>query len=89
MPQVQSSVILKDKTTVNLRLLVDTGSSLGLTLFSKDRFGSHRFEVPHTVGIGLNGAIKGFDLYLKHFFLGSLKVKSGQSYVVNVEEHPG
>jgi len=88
MPQVQSSILLKDNTTVNLRLLVDTGSSLGLTLFSKDRFGSQSSEVPRTVGIGLSGVIKGFDLYLKHFFLGSLKVKSGQSYVVNVEQHP-
>jgi hypothetical protein len=88
MPQVQSSILLKDKTTVNLRLLVDTGSSLGLTLFSKDRFSIQSSEIPRTVGIGLNGVIKGFDLYLKHFFLGDMKVKSGQSYVVNVEEHP-
>lgn len=88
MPQVTSSIVLTDKTRVDMRLLVDTGSSLGLTLFSKDKFSIHSSDVQKTVGVGLNGIIKGFDLYLKHFFLGGLKVKSIPSYVVNVEEHP-
>ena len=88
MPQVQSSIVMKDKSTVNLRLLIDTGSSLGLTLFSKDKFAPHTGDIQRTVGIGLNGIIKGFDLYLKHFFLGSLKVRAMPSYVVNVEAHP-
>ena len=88
MPQVQSSIVMKDKSTVDIRLLVDTGSSLGLTLFSKDKFSNNSGDILHPVGIGLNGIVSGFDLYLKHFFLGKLKVKSGPSYVVNVEEHP-
>lgn len=88
MPQVQSSIVLKDETTVNMRLLVDTGSSLGLTLFSKDKFAVQSSDVPKQIGFGLNGVIRGFDLYLKHFFLGGLKVKSLPSYVVNVDEHP-
>lgn len=88
MPQVQSSIVLRDQSTVNLRLLIDTGSSLGLTLFSKDKFLNHSGEVLHPIGRGLNGIVKGFDLYLKHFFLGNLKVRTGPSYVVNVDEHP-
>lgn len=88
MPQVVSSIVMDNNTTINLRLLIDTGSSLGLTLFSKDKFLGHPGELPHPVGFGLNGIIKGFDLYLKHFFLGDLKVKSLPSCVVNVDEHP-
>ena len=88
MPQVRSSIILSDKSTVDMRLLVDTGSSLGLTVFSKNKFFLYSSDVQKTVGIGLNGVIKGFDLYLKHFFLGGLKVRSVPSHVVNVEEHP-
>jgi hypothetical protein len=88
MPQVQSSLVMADNSRVNLRLLIDTGSSLGLTVFSKEQFLNHSGETPHNVGFGLNGVIKGFDLYLKHFFLGNLKVKSLSSCVVNVEEHP-
>jgi len=88
MPQVESSIVLDKNTTVNLRLLVDTGSSLGLTLFSKDKYAEFSSEIQRPVGIGLNGIIKGFDLYLKHLFLGSLKVKSIPSYLVNVQEHP-
>lgn len=88
MPQVQSSIVMNDKSTINLRLLIDTGSSLGLTVFSKERFLNHSGELPHPVGFGLNGIIKGFDLYIRHFFLGDLKVKSLASCVVNVDEHP-
>lgn len=88
MPQVQSSIILSDKTRVELRLLVDTGSSLGLTLFSKDKFGGYASAVQKPVGVGLNGIIRGFDLYLKHLFLANLEVKSIPSYLVNVEQHP-
>lgn len=88
MPQVQSSIVMSDNSTINLRLLVDTGSSLGLTVFSKERFSMHADEVPRPVGFGLNGIIKGFDLYTQHFFLGGLKVRSLPSYVVNVDEHP-
>jgi hypothetical protein len=88
MPQVQSSIIMDDNSVINLRLLIDTGSSLGLTVFSKEKFGRHAGEVQRIVGFGLNGVIKGFDLYLKHFFLGDIKVKSLSSCVVNVDEHP-
>ncbi|MEI9919840.1 MAG: aspartyl protease family protein [Bacteroidota bacterium] len=88
MPQVQSSIVLNDKSTVNLQLLIDTGSSLGLTVFSKEKFKNYCGAVEHTVGMGLNGAVKGFDLYLNHFILGTLKVKSVSSCLVNVEEHP-
>lgn len=88
MPQVNSNIVLPDKTTVNMRLLVDTGSSLGLTLFSKNKFNAYSSDVQKTIGIGLNGVIRGFDLYFKHFFLGDLKVRSVSSHVVNVEEHP-
>jgi hypothetical protein len=88
MPQVQSTIIMSDKTRVELRLLVDTGSSLGLTLFSKDKFSGYASSVQRPVGIGLNGIIRGFDLYLKHLFLANLEVKSLPSYLVNVEQHP-
>lgn len=88
MPQVQSSIILSDKTRVDLRLLVDTGSSLGLTLFSKDQFGGYASDIQRPVGVGLNGIIRGFDLYLKHLFLANLEVKSIPSHLVNVEQHP-
>jgi hypothetical protein len=88
MPQVQSSIILANKTRVDLRLLVDTGSSLGLTLFSKDKFSGFASSVQRPVGIGLNGIIRGFDLYLKHLFLANLEVKHIPSYLVSVEQHP-
>ncbi len=88
MPQVQSSITLRDNTQVKMRLLIDTGSSLGLTVFSKDKFSVQSSDVAKPIGFGLNGIVRGFDLYMKHFFLGNLKVKSVPSYVVNVDEHP-
>lgn len=88
MPQVKSTVVLNDKTKVELSLLVDTGSSLGLTLFSKEKFEVYSSGEERPIGIGLNGVVKGFDLYNKHFLLGDLLVKFIPSYVVNVEEHP-
>lgn len=88
MPQVESSIVLNDKTNVKLRLLIDTGSSLGLTLFSKDKFSGYASTVQQPVGIGLNGVIRGFDLYLKHLFLGDMKIKGIPSHLVSVKEHP-
>jgi hypothetical protein len=88
MPQVMSTIIMPDKTRVDLRLLVDTGSSLGLTLFSKDKFSAYASEDQRPVGIGLNGVIRGFDLYFKRLFLGNLKVKSIPSHLVTVDKHP-
>ncbi|HMJ67859.1 MAG TPA: aspartyl protease family protein [Cyclobacteriaceae bacterium] len=88
MPQVQSRIVMNDKTTVDIRLLIDTGSSLGLTLFSKDKFAGYSSNVQRPVGIGLNGIVRGFDLYFKHLFLSTLKVKSIPSHLVTVEQHP-
>lgn len=88
MPQVESSIVMKDKSKVDLRLLIDTGSSLGLTLFSKEKFKNHTDNIQRTVGMGLNGFITGFHLYVKTFFLGDLNARVVSPYLVNVEEHP-
>ncbi len=88
MPQVQTTIVLNDKSTVSLQLLIDTGSSLGLTVFSKENFLGHSSDVERPVGYGLNGIIRGFDFYFKHFLLGDLKIKSVSSCLVNVDKHP-
>ncbi len=88
MPQVKTNIVLSDQSNVNINLLVDTGSSLGLTLFSKDKYAFYSSADQRPVGVGLNGIVRGFDLYFKHMFLGDLKVRRIPSYVVNVEQHP-
>jgi Aspartyl protease len=88
MPQVKTSIVLSDNSSVDIQLLVDTGSSLGLTVFSKDKYAFYSSDVQHPVGIGLNGVVNGFDLYFKHMFLGEMKVRRIPSHVVNVTQHP-
>lgn len=88
MPQIASTVVLNNKTTVQVKLLVDTGSSLGLALFTKEKFlefSSHRLQ---SVGIGLNGPIHGYDLYCKRIMLGNLRVKQIPTHVIDIDEHP-
>jgi hypothetical protein len=88
MPQVKTSIVLSNNTKVDIQLLIDTGSSLGLTVFSKDKYAFYSSDEQKPVGIGLNGVVNGFELYFKHMFLGSLKVKRIPSHVVNVKQHP-
>jgi hypothetical protein len=88
MPQVKSNIVLKDNSSIEMQLLVDTGSSLGLTLFRKEKFTTNAGNVQRTIGYGLTGVVNGFDLYVKHFLLGSLKIKPRGSHVVNVDNHP-
>lgn len=88
MPQVNSKVVINSKTSVNVKLLVDTGSSLGLALFTKDEFLLHSSHQRLPVGIGLNGPVYGYDLYWKEFWLGDLPIRRIPAHVIDIDEHP-
>jgi hypothetical protein len=87
-PQVESNITLANNKTMKVKLLIDTGSSLGLALFSSTCEGFSSSSQLNPVGRGLNGTIFGYDLVVKEFLLGSLLVKGITSHLVNVPDHP-
>lgn len=87
-PQVESKITLADNRTVKVKLLIDTGSSLGLVVFS-----SSCEEFPSTteikpVGRGLTGNIFGYELMVKELMLGNSPVRNISSHLVEVPDHP-
>jgi hypothetical protein len=87
-PQVESEIIMSDNKSVKVKLLIDTGSSLGLVVFSSscEKFPSSSELKP--VGRGLNGNVFGYDLMIKQLMLGSTPVKNVRSHLVDVPDHP-
>lgn len=87
-PEIHSTIQLRNRREIQLKLLVDTGSSLGLTLFSADVELFTKSSESNTIGIGLAGRVTGFELFVNHLLLGSLKVEPRKAYLVNVDHHP-
>lgn len=87
-PLINTTVQFRNKTSMKLKLLIDTGSSLGLTVFATDKSKFYSGEYSKEIGIGLSGSIKGYDLFVKHFNLGDMQVSRVRSSLVEVVEHP-
>jgi hypothetical protein len=87
-PQITSTIVMKDNKTLSLKLLIDTGSSLGLTVFSrtpKEYYSSARLT---PIGRGLTGTVSGYNLYVKEIFLADHKIDELPTHIVDVSAHP-
>lgn len=87
-PLVNTTVSFHNNTSMKLKLLLDTGSSLGLTVFTTDKSKFYSGDKARDIGIGLTGRISGFDLYVRELMLEDLKVNRIRSSLVEVTEHP-
>jgi len=87
-PQIVSQITMMNNKTVTLKLLIDTGSSLGLTVFSANRDGFFASETLSPIGRGLTGIVHGYELFVKEFMLGDLEVKGVPTHLVDVTSHP-
>ena len=87
-PQIVSQITMLNNKTVNIKLLIDTGSSLGLAVFSNNREGFFASGELTRIGQGLTGAVHGYELFVKEFLLGDLEVKGVPTHLVEVSAHP-
>ena len=87
-PQVMSTIRLKNKKEVSIKLLVDTGSSLGLTIFSRSREGYDTSAEKDVIGFGLAGSVHGYQLYIDNLRLGNVPVRRISTNLVQVTHHP-
>jgi hypothetical protein len=87
-PQITSRITLLNNRTIDLKLLIDTGSSLGLAVFSTSRDGFSSSEWLNPIGRGLTGPVLGYDLFVKEFLLGSMRVGGVPTHLVEVPAHP-
>jgi hypothetical protein len=87
-PQVVSEITLANNKKIKLKLLIDTGSSLGLAVFSSTSEGFTTSEDLYPIGRGLNGNVYGYDLFVKEFLLGTLPVSKIPMHLVDVPLHP-
>ncbi|MFZ5973262.1 MAG: aspartyl protease family protein [Bacteroidota bacterium] len=87
-PQVLSTIRLKNKKEITLKLLVDTGSSLGLTVYARDREGFPTSFERDAIGIGLAGWVYGFDLFVDYLHLNDFLISGIRSHLIHVEGHP-
>jgi hypothetical protein len=87
-PQVISTLVLGNKKQLALPLLVDTGSSLELTLFSTSK---EKFTLPdhdHVLGRGIAGIIRGFELFIEQITLDNWVIQDISAHLVHVRNHP-
>jgi hypothetical protein len=87
-PQVVSEITLANNKTIRLKLLIDTGSSLGLAVFSSSNEGFSTSRDLYPIGRGLTGNVYGYDLFVKEFFLGTMAVRNIPMHLVDVPVHP-
>jgi hypothetical protein len=87
-PEIISNIELETGKKIQLNLLVDTGSSLGLTIFSKTIDEVINYGIDREIGIGLTGSIWGYSIRLKSLSLGTLFISNLLSNLVHVKEHP-
>jgi Aspartyl protease len=87
-PQVNSILHLGNQKEVTLKLLVDTGSSLGLTVFTRDKSRFRTTSGSDVIGIGLAGPVRGYDLFVQGLWLNELKVDHIPTHLIHVENHP-
>lgn len=87
-PQITSQITLLNDTRLSLKLLVDTGSSLGLALFSMSTDGFSSSSKLNPIGWGLTGPVNGYDLFVREVVLGTMKVNDISTHLVDVSAHP-
>lgn len=86
-PYLYAKISMPQDTAISLKLLVDTGASLGLLLhLQMDK----RFEIPEKVvksklGSGLGGIIEGVVGRLRHFEMGSARL---ENVITNFQDLP-
>lgn len=87
-PQITSQITMQNNKTVTLKLLIDTGSSLGLAVFSSTRDGFSASEWLNPIGRGLTGLVHGYELFVNEFRLGTMVVGDVPTHLVDVPAHP-
>lgn len=87
-PQINSIIALNKNDKLSLKLLVDTGSSLGLTVFARDKSAFTTTSDSGIIGIGLTGPVSGYELSTDGLWLDGLKVDYLPAHLIHVEQHP-
>jgi len=61
-PYLNTSIVLQDKDTAQVKLLIDTGSSLGLVLhnYTHPKINLPEHHVKGKIGVGLGGKVEGY-----------------------------
>jgi hypothetical protein len=87
-PQIESVITLANNQTMKLKLLIDTGSSLGLAVFASDCYAFPASTERTPIGRGLNGNIFGYELLVKELRIGDVNVSDIPTHLVDVPRHP-
>lgn len=87
-PQITSKITMQNDKTLSLKLLIDTGSSLGLAVFSTTNKGFSSSPELSAIGRGLTGSVNGYELFVKEVILGDMKVDYLPTHLVDVSRHP-
>jgi hypothetical protein len=87
-PQVISEIKLVNNKIIRLKLLIDTGSTFGLAVFSTSNEGFPTSNELLPVGRGLNGQLFGRNLFVKELLLGDLPIQDVPTHLVDVPVHP-
>ena len=86
-PVIESRIILDNKTSVALELMIDTGSSLALLLKTTkmERFVGRRSET--VLGMGLNGPVSGYEMVSKRILLDGIEMHGISTGIVSSKWH--
>jgi len=86
-PEILSKITFIGKKQIEMHTLIDTGSSLGLVLFSGQRNKFPAADEVNALGIGLRGRVSGTSLFVKSYEMGGIEVNASRSKLVEVEDH--
>lgn len=86
-PVIGSSIIIDNKISMALELMIDTGSSLALLLKTTkiESFGGHGNET--VLGIGLNGPVSGYEMISKKILLDGFEMHRISTGIVSSRWH--
>ena len=86
-PVIVSNIIVDNKTSVALELMIDTGSSLALLLKTTkmEGFAGHRNET--VLGIGFNGPLSGYEMVSKKILLDGIEMRGISTGIVSSKWH--
>jgi len=82
-PYIQSTLLVTKKNAQHPRLLIDTGSSLGLTLFSGNRKKYGLLCDAKEIASGISGSIYGVNFLSRELRIGQLRIARPQTYVID------
>lgn len=85
-PHITSQLNLKNNETRETRLLVDTGSSLGLTFFSNSTKGFNGIQNDSVRCFALSGSLTGLPLIVKQLSVGRLRIKHPVAHFVVISK---